>query len=676
MELFGYVCSAFCKAKAEDQRIDIPVYEHQKALVENKQWRKIGRIAAVIGLLVLAVLGVWFWYAWFGSVPKVAFSVKLAEPGYSGQCRLPSPNQMVLLHGGLLARHDMKAKKEVWSRWLIDKKKIAADAALSLEQMKIHREKAIQNGLDPNDAKLPKLYDLVSSMEKSAAASLQLYVQGESIWVAFPDKLARFEWQTGQPAQQEPLGNGLHRVVPKGNELLLIAEEEKPIVTHISLASGETRREEIGDLGRIESTTRNATNQLTAAGSGAAATGRTGTNVLMRRSPTSDGKPLDPAAVAAQVQNTALPGRIALPALLAADANQQRLQTELRDQPPVAARAPVAPDSFEHSELIPTSDGFVQFAAKLLESKFIERQAMKAPPKKSALAGDVTVSSTTAVANEILNDIQRERGGETVREDVSRYQVTIRHLGAPSSAGWTGEVIGSPQLFPLQTVDVLVAGSAALVFDKAGKKLWETKLSFPVSGGWGAGSPDDVPPFGQGPCVERGDTLYLFDAGVLGAFDLATGNARWRLPSVGVVGMFFDDKGKMYVNTTTASPESLKYSRQIDISQKTRQVVLKLDARTGKILWQTEPQGMVSYVSGKFVYTTESYEGDEGGDGIGVKTGFEVPPHIRIQRLDPGNGRVLWEHYQRRAPLEVRFDANSIQLLFRKEMQLLKFVAW
>src|SRR5262249_4949368 len=35
MELFGFVCSAFCKSKAEDLRMDIPVYEHQKVVVEN-----------------------------------------------------------------------------------------------------------------------------------------------------------------------------------------------------------------------------------------------------------------------------------------------------------------------------------------------------------------------------------------------------------------------------------------------------------------------------------------------------------------------------------------------------------------------------------------------------------------------------------------------------------------
>ena len=42
-------------------------------------------------------------------------------------------------------------------------------------------------------------------------------------------------------------------------------------------------------------------------------------------------------------------------------------------------------------------------------------------------------------------------------------------------------------------------------------------------------------------------------------------------------GMFFDEEDMLYLNTTTASHERLKYSRQIDLSQKDVSVVLKLD---------------------------------------------------------------------------------------------------
>src|SRR3989442_5753541 len=39
MELFGYVCSPLCKAKAESRGIEIPVYEGQKSVVEARLWR-------------------------------------------------------------------------------------------------------------------------------------------------------------------------------------------------------------------------------------------------------------------------------------------------------------------------------------------------------------------------------------------------------------------------------------------------------------------------------------------------------------------------------------------------------------------------------------------------------------------------------------------------------------
>ena len=70
----------------------------------------------------------------------------------------------------------------------------------------------------------------------------------------------------------------------------------------------------------------------------------------------------------------------------------------------------------------------------------------------------------------MLNDMQRERGGEVVLEDESRYLVTIRRPDAPEF--WSGEVTGRPTLFPLKTVNVLAANKMVVVLDQANKKLW------------------------------------------------------------------------------------------------------------------------------------------------------------------------------------------------------------
>jgi outer membrane protein assembly factor BamB len=299
---------------------------------------------------------------------------------------------------------------------------------------------------------------------------------------------------------------------------------------------------------------------------------------------------------------------------------------------------------------------------------------MQPASSKSVLNGNLTVSQTTELANEMLNEAQRARGGEVVREDESRYRATIRRLDGPDT--WSDEVIGPPELFPLTTVNVLTANKMVMVFSKTNKKLWQKPLTFNVRGGLVALEAEHAP-YGQGPCVERKDILYVIDEGVLTAFDLATGNARWRLPSVGITGLFFDEEGMLYVNTTTASPDAIKYSNQIDISQKARSVVMKIDPRTGKGLWTAELGGLVSYVSGKFIYAMRSYQADtdeeNGGytaDSIAGRESF-----LSIKRINPKNGHVMWNYPDNRVPLDVQFDQNTIRLVFKKEVQILRFLA-
>ncbi len=116
-----------------------------------------------------------------------------------------------------------------------------------------------------------------------------------------------------------------------------------------------------------------------------------------------------------------------------------------------------------------------------------------------------------------------------------------------------------------------------------------------------------------------------------------TGNARWRLPSVGVVGLFFDNQDNVYVNTTTGNPDDIKYSRQIDISRKTEAVLFKLDPKTGKTLWRIKPGGYISYLSGKFIYTIQSYDPNPTDEDVlnDMTASLQKPPYLRIARIRP-----------------------------------------
>ena len=59
---------------------------------------------------------------------------------------------------------------------------------------------------------------------------------------------------------------------------------------------------------------------------------------------------------------------------------------------------------------------------------------------------------------------------------------------------------------------------------------------------------------------------------------------------------------------------------------------------------------------------------------MGTISGIERAPYLRIRRIDAGTGQIVWEHVQKRCPLDMHFHENTIQLMFRKEVQHLKFL--
>ncbi len=676
MQLFGFVCSAYCKGKAENEGIDIPVFTGKREFVQSRGWRKVGLITLSVVSVLGLLLGAWAWYAWVGSVPKVAFAFRTAEPGFSGQVRVCAQEQVVFLHGGTLARHDMQAKKEVWSNVLIDKKGIGEEATKQFDELQAARVKFKLDGGDLNQMAYLTREQILESLERSAAEVLHLYVREESVWISSPGKLTRYDWQTGTPGLEIPLAEDFEEPMVRGDELLFVSRKPsgEQALTRINLSSGESRNEEFVPASAA------AVKPSTTSRPAQAAAKRPGTNQLMAASEKA-ARPLDPAAIAARVENMSKPARLALPAVIAANANQQRLMAEMKDQPEpgggaLPSRAAFRAMEDEPARVFITSNGVVQLSARLLETKVVQRKAMRDAPKKSALDGPINQAATAAIANELLNDIARDRGGDVVEENISRYQVTLRRPGAKEVGEWVGEVTGSPGFIPLQTVDAVTGGKSVIILDKAMKKQWEAQFTFGIPSAPDRGRDAEAPSEGEGPCVERGDALYVYDDGVLTAFDLASGNVRWRLPSVGTTGLFFDEQGMIYVNTSSGTPDNLKYSNEIDVTDKIRPVVLKVEPKAGKTLWRANNDGVVSYISGKLVYTLESYHGDDDdADGVlGAGTIFHVPAHVRIKRLDAGNGRVLWHHYQQRFPLDVRYDKNSIHLLFKKEVQVLRFI--
>jgi hypothetical protein len=327
------------------------------------------------------------------------------------------------------------------------------------------------------------------------------------------------------------------------------------------------------------------------------------------------------------------------------------------------------------SEFFSAGDNLVELRVKLLEPKVTYVQSIK-PRGPTHLDGNTTASSSTAdVEEEVFNDIKRSQTGGVKGIDESRYEVKLRRWTDTKPVEWTGEVTGVPAFFPLKTVDLLVAGSWLAVFDKQNKKLFEAKLSYPISDRFGPEKWDRH----SVPALEDNGALYFFDEGVLTAFSLPGGDVQWRATSIGITKIQRDDTGALYVDSTTAAPEDIQYSEQITF-EKAAPDLLKIDPASGKILWQALNLGQECFISGKFLYTASVNQG-----GIAMANGLaealnaprpEGPVYFHIYRLDPADGKSLWDFYREEAPKELSFQQNRFLLRFSDRVQVWKFLTF
>jgi hypothetical protein len=648
MELFGYFCSPFCKNKAEANSLNVPVYAGQFANVNARFWRKTGLIMTVIGAVIVLALGTAIWYNFYAALPHPVFSVHFDQRAEAGQSMHVGTDQLVFLHGGTFSRYDLTTKKEVWSHELVTQKDVDD---LVAQMTAAESRDTWRSG---NDTK-----------EREARETLEeqysLLGTGKNLWLASSGKMTHYDWDTGAELQTVSLDQQPGEMVAGDGELLMMQETAAggKFITHVNYSTGESRTEAFHDAGKMTLVTANGTDS----GSGL---------------PSANGdpnRPLDPNKVAAQAQNLTTPARLALPALLANNLHQQQLMKEMQDddgdKPKPRAPAPALPA--ESFTLVPSPYGYVQYTVKLMEQHITTREAMKGPPAHRVMDGNLTAGQGTEAINEVLNDQQRANGGDKVTEDESMYQITVQRPDDPAIPDWTGSLIGPPVVYVQKTVNVIAAGKTVTVLDKSNKKLWDASLLYDVSASH-AGPGGEASQFGEGPCVEHGDTLYVMDQAVLTAFDLATGEARWRLPSVGLLGLFFDDQGHIYVNTTTANVDKIKYSKQIDVDESIDAVLMKVDAKTGKNLWTAKTGGFAAYVSGPFVYTLQSHDKIVDDMASDLTASLQKPAFMKIIRLNPKNGHYLWEHDDDRAPLSVSFDKNIIYLVFHKEVQVLRFM--
>jgi len=618
MEQFGHVCSVYCRQQATQRRIYVPAYAGQKSLVEAKSRALVKLLSYAAAMLVIAVLSLWFWYAWFARNPKIVYTVSLGDKNDAPQrhalqspafYQLIGPNQLLTVKNKQATLLDITKDQPIWSASLqsdsaADKKNASGDSAFK---------------------------------DDYSYYPLLVAVTTNDLWLALHTGLVRLDRQSGARKESPALPGPVFNFTKAEDSLLAIFLDPNgpPKLARVDLLDGKIQTETLA-------APENPKPAQVAAGKKS-----NGKHPAARAKDRKGDEKID------QVQS-----------VVTADNGLQSGLVDLDENamPPSGASTDDADESsfpYGLGSLPYTASGagVIEFQTSLLEQKTVTHQAMKAKGK-SVLDGNATASQGLALAQEMMNDSQRERTGGVEIEDVSRYQVTLHRWFSGEVPDWSGEVTGPPHVYALKTLDVIVAGQTAIAFDRNNKKLWEGKLSYPMN------YLGDHPPL-----LETKGAVYVADPGVLTCFDHATGSARWRLSSVGISSVQADERGKIYLVTTTAGPDKIKFSQEHNIHEKIHPVLMKVDPATGKVLWRNESIGDTLNFSGKFLYSTWTTQSQS---ALKLEEGPDI--HYNLNLLSPASGGIIWNfHVHNQLILKTEIEQNWILLHFADSIYVLKF---
>ena len=324
------------------------------------------------------------------------------------------------------------------------------------------------------------------------------------------------------------------------------------------------------------------------------------------------------------------------------------------------------------TELSAGGGALLRCDVRLVEKKITERVLAGATDASSALeeadkkAATGWGSDAALYAKALAKDSAGEDNGGRERNDESTYEVILTR---PLDAGIPevrATVHGHADVFSTRTLDLIAAGRTLLAFDHNNKKLWETTLANPIADPGSArdDEDDDTTATTAQPCVEDGGR-YFFDSAFLTAFYLATSQPAWRMPGSGIHRLQLDGRGALYVSTG---------SGEFDPNGALPQT-MKVDAKSGKILWKVEKY-QDCIVSGGDVYATRETRNSEDMVNSVFDKSKAIECRWKLYKLSAGKGEVQWEWFQTRRPRRVEADGKKVALLFADELQIIKSIAF
>ena len=318
------------------------------------------------------------------------------------------------------------------------------------------------------------------------------------------------------------------------------------------------------------------------------------------------------------------------------------------------------------AEFSASGSALLELGVRLLEKKIVERQLVAADAASSLEQADQ--QTTGGVGNDaalfakaLAEDAARAQTGGKARTDESTYEITLSRPFETGIAPVRAQVRGHADVFSTKTLDLVATPHALLAFDHTNKKMWEAKLACAVMPRRHSDDEDTGPP-----CVEDGARLYFFDRRFLTAFDLATGQPAWRIPSTGIRKVRLDGPDTLYVSTANGDEDAPGYAGE--------SILLKVDARLGKILWKQAGYGDCVVTNGQLYVTKETRNAEDMVNSVFDRS-KAIECRWKLYKLNKRTGEAQWEWFQTRHARHLEGHGRTVGVLFADELQVLKSIA-
>ena len=639
--------------------------------------KTITRLIKSAAALLLIVFGATIWYYTVGRKPKLVLSVSIADRTGGASAHAVGPDGLLLVSGGNATLYDMAHGTGKWTVSL----GTTAPAAPSAKNAPAKFIKVSA------PAKRTAAVADADDEENSGLRKLAVLPTGERPDLLLPKRVEKrrvklVEWAARLNAKRASLKTPLqiesfNEEAKKYHAELADARREAASIPQTTATGRADEREEYRDFDRYDSFSNKA--EVIADGNALVLLRDRRALVLDRVT----GKTTKEIALGGAVQQalrgvgcvfaiSATPGgsrevtRIAL-----ADGAVQTRKVEAPAGEQTIRRSGVG-EGFEpevqpsRADFSASGSALLELGVRLVERKIVERQLVAADAPSSLEEADKQtkggVGNDAAIfAKALAEDAAREQTGGKERTDESTYEITLSRPFETGIAPVRAQVQGHAHVFSTKSLDLVATPHALLAFDHTNKKMWEAKLACAVTPRRFSDDEDKGPP-----CVEDGARLYFFDRQFLTAFDLATGQPAWRIPNAGIRRVLLDGPDTLYVCSANGDEDAPGYGGET--------ILLKVDARQGKILWKQTGYGDCLVTEGQLYVTKETRNAEDMVNSVfdGSKA---IQCRWKLYKLNKRIGEAQWEWFQTRRGRQVAGHGRTVALLFGDELQVLKSIA-